>query len=208
MKQKGICALTAGLVIGLASTAFARDVYFNDVKLDSSVLLKDQTFANCEVRFDDKGNVHITVKGISVKLAPAAGDAGSARSVSDSGGAPGKVTQQYWLVVPQGNPAALQYEINVYLNGKWLKRLPAGDARGVVPLSARILPGKNDVRIVATKKIGDRRLSASPTDKVVLVIGEGSEGGGTVLISRPLVTYERNASESNNFSDDFSFQSR
>lgn len=187
----------------LASSASAREVYFNGVRLDGSVRLKNQAFKGCDVKFDKDGNVWITVKGVKVSLA-----GGKPVAAKASPAAPGKVTKQYWLVIPQANSKHVQYELNVYLNNRWLQRIRPGDARGVMDITKRVQPGANKVRVVARKKIGDKRLSSSPKDRVQIIIGEGTAGGGTVMINRPLLTYERTAAETADFSDDFVFNSR
>jgi hypothetical protein len=61
---------------------------------------------------------------------------------------------------------------------------------------------------VATKAMGDKRLSSSPTDTLEIVLGEGTVGGGTVSITKTVVNYVRTAQETRNFSDETRFEGR
>jgi hypothetical protein len=64
------------------------------------------------------------------------------------------------------------------------------------------------VRVVATKNLGQKRLSSSPQDVMEVVLGEGSVGGGTITIDRAVVSYRRTAAETGNHADTYAFQSR
>src|SRR5262245_48642989 len=159
MRPKLLFLLATGLVMALSSrAALARDVYFNGVKLDAHVTLRNQTLQNCEVRFDADGNVHITARGYKVSLA-AAGPEGAA--TADEAPAT-KVTLRYWLVAPQPKRGVVQYDIDVFMNGTFVKRVRSGDDKAVLEVTRYVRPGANAVRIIATKNIGDRRASSSP----------------------------------------------
>jgi hypothetical protein len=198
-----VCAGLAGLVPGVAS---ARDVYFNGVKLEPHVTVKNQTFANCEVRFDLDGNVYITAKGYKVSVTPSGNEPSGAAAPSDQ--APAKVTKRYWLVAPQPRRVVVQYDLEVYLNGTLVKRIRAGDDKAILEVTRYVRPGLNSVRVLAIKNLGNKRLSSSPQDVMELVVGEGVVGGGTVTIDRALVSYKRTAAETGNFADSYGFQSR
>ena len=188
-------------------TALPRDVYFNGVKLEPHVMVKNQTFPACEVRFDTEGNVHITAKGYKVGLAPA-GNETAAAPVEEGTPAPTKVTKRYWLVAPQPKRGLVQYDIDVFLNGAFVKRIKSGDDKAILEVTKYVRPGTNTVRLIATKNLGNKRVSASPQDVMEVVIGEGVVGGGTITIDRALVTYRRTAAETGNHSDNYSFASR
>lgn len=216
------CVLgVAGALVCAARTSWARDVYLNGIKLDSSVVVRNQKLDSCEVRFDENGNVFITAKGFQVKVAPAGAgtpDAGAPRAAATSASAAptpasdsaarATLTRRYWLAAPQTSRGKVQYDIDVFVNGVFVKRIRSGDDKAIVEITRHVKVGQNRARIVATKTIGDRRISLSPTDVMEVILGEGSVGGGAVVIDRPLVTYRRNASEVDNHSDEFTFEGR
>src|SRR4029453_18249947 len=101
-----------------------------------------------------------------------------------------------------------QYEVDVYLNGKFVKKVRAQDDPVILDVTKSVRPGVNEVKLIATKTMGDKRLSSSPTDTLEIVLGEGTVGGGTVSITKTVVSYVRSAQETSNFSDDARFDGR
>jgi len=194
----------------VATPALARDVYLNGVKLDSSVVITSQTFPACEVQIDAKGDVYITAKGFKIEARPAAGGTSTPASATPAP-APAPVatlTKRYWLVSKQPRKGMAQYDVDVFVNGKLVKRVRAQDDPVILDVTKSVRPGANDVKLVAVKNMGDKRLSSSPTDTLEVVLGEGVVGGGTVSITRTVVTYVRTAQETKSFSDDLRFEGR
>jgi hypothetical protein len=189
-----------------ARPALARDVYFNGVKLEPHVVVRNQSFPACEVRFDAEGNVFITAKGYKVTLGPGGGE--NAPPTDEQPAAPAKVTKRYWLVAPQAKRGLVQYDIDVFLNGTFVKRVRSGDDKAVLEITKFVRPGTNAVRVIANKNVGDKRASSSPQDVMEVVLGEGVVGGGTITIDRAVVTYRRTAAEMGHYSDNYSFTSR
>ncbi|MBI4510039.1 MAG: hypothetical protein HY698_10425 [Deltaproteobacteria bacterium] len=188
----------------LSLRAEARQVYLNGVKLEASVVLTNQRFDGCEVKFDEQGDVWISVKGIKVALAPV--QSGKVAVASSASAPPSaKLLKRYWLVAPQAKRGLVQYDVSVVINGTLVKKLRSDDDRAIVDVTRYVRPGQNEVRIVATKRLGDKRISSSPVDVTEVVLGEGAAQDGTVTIDKPLVTYRRNASETRDFSDTYSF---
>ena len=195
------------LLLLAPEVASARDVYFNGVKLEPHVVVRNQTFGNCEVRFDLEGNIYITAKGYKVSLSPSGNEPAGATTAPPTD-APARVTKRYWLVAPQGRRGVVQYDIDVFLNGTLVKRIRSTDDKAILEVTRYVRPGANAVRVIATKNLGNKRLSSSPQDVMEVVLGEGIVGGGTVTIDRALVSYRRTAAETGNFSDSYAFQSR
>src|SRR4051812_16419715 len=106
----------AALVVAMlvSTVASARSVYLNGVKLDDNIILTNQTFAACEVKFDDKGDVYITAKGVKIGVQPTAGDEKKDDTTGPS--ADGKLAKRYWLVSAQAKPGLVQYDVDVYVN--------------------------------------------------------------------------------------------
>lgn len=195
-----LAILSAGLV------AEARDVYINGIKLDSNVVLKNQTFPACEVKFDEAGNVYITAKGFKIQLQ----EEGSTTTKAEETPAPadGKMTKRYWLVSKQAKRGQTQYDVDVYVNDTLVKKVRSTEDSVVLEVTKHVKAGANKVRLVAVKNLGDKRLSTSPTDTLEIILGEGNVSGGTVAIDKPVVNYKRTAAETGNYSDNFSFTGR
>ncbi len=179
------------------------------MKLDDNIILTNQTFAACEVKFDDKGDVYITAKGVKIGVQPTAGDAkkdGKDDTVGPS--ADGKLVKRYWLVSAQAKPGLVQYDVDVYVNGKFVKKVRSADDRVVMEVTKWVQAGDNKARLVATKNMGDKRVSSSAADTLEIIIGEGTVGGGTVAIDKPVVSVKRNAQETKNITEEVSFTGR
>lgn len=194
------------LSFAFPSVAAGRKVYLNGVKLDASVVLTNQIFPACEVKFDENGDVWIVAKG--VKIALQGSSTASEKIVAEAPVVQGTLTKQYWLVSPQHTRGLVQYDIDVFVNGIWIKKVRSGDDKVVMDITKNVKPGDNKLRIVATKNMGDRRASTSAADTMEIVLGEGTVGGGTVRVDKPLVAYRRTAQETQNFAEDFPFVGR
>jgi hypothetical protein len=193
-------------ILGVAASAEARDVYLNGIKLDSNVVLKNQTFSACEVKFDEAGNVYITAKGFKIQLKEADGTQPAADEPPPA--ADGKLAKRYWLVSKQTKRGVTQYDLDIYVNDSLAKKVRSNDDATVLEVTKFVKAGANKVRVVAVKNLGDKRVSSSPTDTLEVVIGEGNVAGGTVTIDKPVVTYKRSASETENFADNYAFTGR
>lgn len=186
-------ALTAG-------PAFAKgSVFLNGVNIDGVV---NQKFENVTVTIDDKGNVLIAAKGYEVqaqtpatKPVPPAADAGP-------------VTKRYFLVSETGGPGLAQYDVDVFVNSTWIKRVSSNDLQAVVEVSRWMKKGKNTVHFAATKVMGAERKSSSPVHYLKIYIGEGNMGGNNVMIDNALIEYKRDASETGNFADELVIEGR
>jgi hypothetical protein len=200
--------LTALAVGVLPAGALARDVYLNGVKLGPDVVIKNQNFPACEVKIDDNGDVWITAKGFKIDVA---GPKETPKEApKDAPKAQAKLEKQYWLISrqPQGRAGMAQYDVDVFINGKFVKKVRSAGDPVLLDVTRWVKPGDNTVQLVAAKNMGAKRLSASPTDTLEIIVGEGTSGGGTVSITRPLVTYTRTAQETKGFTDSVTFTGR
>jgi hypothetical protein len=180
-----LCA-AAALVCDVR-TVKAGNVYINDEKVEA--LTKEVVLKNVDVRIDTKGNVFISAKG--VRVTPATG-----------GGAPaaeGQAAKRYYLVTMQNRPGATQYKVDLFINGKWTRQVHSKNAQEISELTRHFKAGRNAVHLVATKDYGGGpRISASPADYFDVLIGEGNESGGRILLERRLVEFRRTADETDN----------
>src|SRR5437764_2546480 len=97
-------------------TLLFASVFLNGVNIDT---LRSQKFEKCAaVRIDDRGDVHLDCPGYQVEaqaVAPAPAAVAAA------------ITRRYWLVTEEKDGAATQYEVDVFVNGKWLRKIKAGE---------------------------------------------------------------------------------
>lgn len=226
--------LLAALVLA-AQTAWARDVYLNGVRLEPNVVLTNRSFAGCDVKFDEHGDVWITARGILVALSPAppapAGQGeGKANAATESGrpqGA-GKVpvpaaagmaqgdpaqepapasrpARRYWLVSRQPGPGGAQQLVDVYMNDVLVKTVRSTGGPTVVDITRHVKAGTNRVRLVA-------RATGEPMPGrpgvLEIVLGEGVAAEGTVKIEAPLVIFQRNTAETGDLSEERTFSGR
>ena len=199
--KRALSLLLALVALAASTPALARDVYLNGVKLDASVRIESLTLPACEVQFDERGDVRITAKGFKVDVKPAA-------SGADAPAPAATLSKRYWLVSKQPRKGQAQYEVDVFINGKFVKKVRTQDDPVILDVTKHVRPGPNQVTLVATKTMGDKRLSSSPTDTLEVILGEGVAAGGTVSITRTVVNYVRTAQETRNFSDDARFEGR
>jgi hypothetical protein len=202
ISRRSLCVglLVAVTAVLLPSRADARNVYLNGVKLDSNVSLKPQTFSGCDVRIDEKGDIHITAKGYKVTA-----QEGRAQVAQPAPAAPSAGPRGFWLVTKQTERGAVQYDVDIFINDAFVKKVRSIDEPTVLDVSRFVRSGQNRVRMVAIKNTGERRASSSPTDTLEIFLGEGTVGGGTVTVDKVHATFTRNASETNNFREDFTF---
>jgi hypothetical protein len=192
-------AVAATLIVAVAGTAEARNVYLNGIKLDSSVAMKPQTFKDCEVRIDERGDIHITATGYKV-VAPE-----GEKPAPPPGGAtgPAEGDRRFWLISKFNDRGAAGFDVEVYINNTFVKKIRAGDDPLVLDVSRFIQPGDNRISMLATKNPTAARGSRSPADTLEVVLGEGIASGGTVTIDKVHATFKRNGSESGTLREDY-----
>lgn len=181
--------------------ALAVEVYVNGVSVDG---LTNHTFEKVTVRLDDKGNVQIDAPGYSVKKVTLSGGAEKPpRSQS-------AITQKYFLVTEQSPPGMTEYEVDLFLNGKFMRTLKSGDEQLVTDITRSLRAGQNIVIIQAKKRYADpsspKSLSRSAVFRVI--IGEGNTTSDQVTIEKQLVTFTRTAADTNDVTQEFSFTTR
>ncbi|HSN13458.1 MAG TPA: hypothetical protein VLT61_02430 [Anaeromyxobacteraceae bacterium] len=223
MRQLG--TLLAAAVACAAAPAGA-SVYLNDVNIDG---VTGQRFDNCTVTIDDRGNVRIEAKGYAVKVeggdavragpgtatgtgtAPGGGYAGA--PVTGYGPpatppAPGRLSRRYFLVAEQSVEGGTQYEIDVFVNAQWIRKIQGTDGALPIEVTKYFRPGQNRVFLAAKKAIaGDRRYYTRDVWMKV-VIGEGNVGGDHVMIDAPLVVMTRTAADLDDRNEEYVVEAR
>ncbi|MGZ6125458.1 MAG: hypothetical protein ACXWLR_10900 [Myxococcales bacterium] len=182
-------------------TLLLASVFLNGVNIDT---LRSQKFEKCNaVRIDDRGDVHLDCPGYQVEAqqaAPAPPVAPAALAAA--------ITRRYWLVTEEKDGAATQYEVDVFVNGKWLRKIKAGEPQVVQEITRNLHPGMNKVVFASTKHADGGRKSVSPQSWLKLVVGEGEEGANAVTIDNPLFETRRTAADTDNVNEEFTLQGR
>jgi hypothetical protein len=180
-------------------------VYLNGVNIDG---LRSQKFEKCKAaRIDDRGDVHLECPGYQVEQQPAGAPALTPGPLLPSAVA-AAMTRRYWLVSEDKDGALAQYEVDVFVNAKFIRKIRAGEPQVVLEITRYLHPGANKVLFAASKRADAGRKSASPASFLKLVVGEGSEGGNTVTIDNPLIESKRTAAETDNVNEEFTIQGR
>jgi hypothetical protein len=180
-------------------------VYLNGVNIDG---LRSQKFEKCKaVRIDDRGDVHLECPGYQVEQQPAAASTPAPAPLIPSAVA-AAMSKRYWLVSEEKDGASAQYDVDVFINAKFIRKIRAGEPQVVLEITRYLHPGTNKVLFAASKRIEAGRKSASPAGFLKLVVGEGNEGGNTVTIDNPLIETKRTAAETENVNEEFTLQGR
>lgn len=183
-----ICCATVGLFsVGLfASNVAAKNIFLNGVNIDG---VTQQKFENVSVEIDAEGNVLITAQGYEVQKMPARE---SDEPVVKEGG---PVTRRYFLVSETNAPGMAEYDIDIFVNSVWVKRISHEDGQSVTEITRHMRGGKNRVHFTATKVSKGTRKSASAKDLLSVILGEGNMAGKNVTIENPLIEYQKSAAE-------------
>jgi len=178
-------------------------VYLNGVNIDG---LRSQKFDKCKtVRIDDRGDVHLECPGYQVQQQATATSALAPLIPSAVAAA---MTRRYWLVTEDKDGASTQYDVDVFVNGKFVRRVKAGEPQVLLEITRFLHPGSNKVLFAASKRLDGERKSTSTASFVKFVVGEGNEGGNTVTIDNPLIESKRTAAEMENVNEEFTIQGR
>jgi hypothetical protein len=188
--------LAAGLLT--ASPAEAKKVYLNGLDL-SEVYLVNQVFKNCTVRIDSKGNVHIKVPGVELKPSGEVKDKKPRKPRKPRKAREDNATvnaKDFYLVSFTNRPGATQYDIEVFINGKFVRRIRSKAKQVMMKVTKFFKKGKNEVMFVCRKKVGSKgRVSHSAQDYLRVVIGRGIESKGRLVLKTSEAEVKRTAAE-------------
>ncbi len=189
-------------------TLLLASVYLNGVNIDG---LRSQKFEKCKaVRIDDRGDVHLECPGYQVENQAAAAPAlapGTPAPLLPAAVA-AAMTRRYWLVSEEKDGALAQYEVDVFVNSRFVRKIRAGESQVVLEITRHLHPGANKVLFAAAKRVEAGRQSVSAASFLKLVVGEGNEVGNTVTIDNPLIESKRTAAETDNVNEEFTIQGR
>ena len=194
----------------MLSSLVLATVFLNGVNIEG---LRGQSFEKCKaVKIDDKGDIYLDCPGYQVEAAPAASQAQTAAYVAPAApaaaAAPASITKHYWLVTEQSEKGAAQYDLDLWINSKWVRKFRAGEDQVVLDVTKYLMPGQNKLIFGATKRLEGGRKSASPSAFIKAIVGEGEAGGQSVMIDTVLVEVKRTAAELDNRNEEFTVNAR
>ncbi len=190
------------LALGWALGAPAAEVYINGVNVDG---LANQSFEKVNVKLDEKGNVRIDAPGYSVKRVTVAPPADPAPVANE-----GIISKKYYLVTEQSPQGATEYDIDFFLNGKFVRTMHSADDQLISELTSTLRPGRNQVLLQAKKHLATPQepRSTSKTAVFRVIIGEGKSSTDQVVIDRPVITFTRTAADQNDVTQEFTLTTR
>lgn len=179
-------------LVFLATPAMAGGLFVNGVAADG---IRNTAFQNCDVRIDELGNVHVTAKGYTVTAVGGPGTAAAAGAPVPAQ-ASSALTRRYYLVGLAGRPGEAQWEIDVFINSKFVRKVNGREAQIMVEVTKYLQVGRNTVHLQSARIMPLGPRSSSPQAYVEVVVGEGNHSGGALLVNNPIVRYRKTAAES------------
>ncbi len=193
----------AAILALLPSLGWGGSVYLNGVNIDG---VTNQKFEKATVKIDEKGAIFIDAPGYAVKSAEGAAKGSSTAAAPDA--SPPRLTKRYWLVTEQTALGMTEFDIDVYINAKWIRKLKSQEEQIVTEITRHLTPGRNTVLLTA-HKIGPGPPKSFARDHVFrVIIGEGNVGGDNVMIDNPILKFERSAAEAQDVSQEYTLVTR
>ncbi|HUB10151.1 MAG TPA: hypothetical protein VMB50_24320 [Myxococcales bacterium] len=202
-RTRGAFALAFVTWAGVSATALG-SVFVNGVNVDGAIL--NQKLERCTVTFDGKGNVLIDAPGYAIQALqpPPAAEAPPTPTTAQ----PGVLTKKYFVVSEQSMQGMTQYDIDLYINSKWVRKFRSDDDQVVTEVTQFIHPGPNKILFMAKKNIVGARKAFTPAATYMVTLGEGDANGDKVVIDNPLLTYKRSADQTDDASQEYTVNGR
>jgi hypothetical protein len=197
----------AAVAVLVPAASWAAQLLVNGVpigKVELSVTgLENITFEKCnQVKVEPNGDVKIDCPGYDLKAAAPATTATQpeARPLPATSEL-GKVSKRYWIVASQTQPGTTQFDVDLYVNKKWIRRFRNGDGTAVVELTKHLAPGDNSIIFAATKSAEPRKSTAA--DAVYkFIIGEGDIAGANLRLDKVDLQYQKTAADTESTTDE------
>jgi hypothetical protein len=206
-------ALVLAPAAGVASQLLMNGVPIGKVELRVQGL-EDVTFEKCNtVRVEKNGDVKIDCPGYDLHQAGSdaqantggAGQAAPQPAPVEKPAPPpqelGKISKRYWVVASQTQPGTTQYDIDLYVNKKWVHRFKNGDGTAVVEITKNLASGDNSVIFAATKS-SEPRKSTSADAAYKFIIGPGDIAGSNLRLDKMDIQYQKTAADTDNSTDE------
>ena len=185
------------LFLLLSALPASASTFLNGVNVDG---VTNQTFENCTVSLDDRGNVHITAKGYEIHAMQ------PKTLTPQTPPPPPPVTKHYFLIAEAEGDS--QYDVDVFINSVFVKRILSTDAQLTLEVSKYLVSGRNTVHFTAVKNLKEGRKSIKRQDTLKIHLGEGAQTPETIVLDQVLIEYMRTAAEITNFDNDTALTGR
>jgi hypothetical protein len=105
---------------------------------------------------------------------------------------------------------ATEFDVDVFLNGKYLRTLSSTEPQLVSEVTRHVKPGRNTVVLQAKKKLEnkDQPKSTSKANLFRVILGEGQVTQEQVVIEKQVVTFTRTAADPGDVTQEFTFTTR
>ncbi|HEY1098738.1 MAG TPA: hypothetical protein VGF99_07410, partial [Myxococcota bacterium] len=119
------------VVVALSALPASASVFLNGVNIDG---VTGQSFENCAVQIDEKGNIHITAKGYEIHAVQPKAPTPPAPPP------PPPVTKSYFLIAETAAGDS-QYDVDVFINSVFVKRVLSTDKQITIEVSKYLVKG-------------------------------------------------------------------
>ena len=199
-KMKIIKLFSIGFALVFAGTLFAQTrIYLNDVEITG---LKGQKFENCTVELDGAGDIKIIAPQYKIKTEETSASKPEetpikAKTEEPPPAAPKAGGKRYYLVTSFSEGARADFDLDIFINGKFYKRILSHDPRVAEDITGLLKDGvENKFTISAVKNVPAGAPISTPDSFVLLVVGEASVSGDEVTIDKPLVNFRLTGAQS------------
>ncbi|GAB4298794.1 MAG: hypothetical protein Kow0090_14290 [Myxococcota bacterium] len=196
----------------LASAGYAQNskIYLNGVEITG---ISNQKFENVTVELDNHGNILIIAPQYRVKsreeVAPPTSASQSDPSTLSQKSSPSAATNQnppgkrFYLVTYFSPESRADFDVDIFVNGKFYKRILSQDDQVIEEISSLMSKGENKIAISATKNVVAGAPLSTPDSFLQIIIGEAKMQGNQVIIEKPYVNYRLTGAQSGTIHKNF-----
>ncbi|GEM_PF-1183482 len=178
MRPTIIAIFTAVLLT--ATNALAIDIYVNGTKANG---IKNADLANCTVKFDALGNLHIITPGYRVVMdkkgkpmrIAGSSDLGAAKTV-------GAKPKMRYVLLYRPNPK-VAFTFQIYINGAKFRTIDLSTGAFTIDLTNKLRSGANQLRVIG-KPSGKGPATGTEADVVKLRILAGHERADGAFVAK------------------------
>lgn len=178
-----------------AAQQAGKKIFINDIDL-ASYLITDVELKCVNIKFDSKGNLYIIAPGYSFEAL-----GGTKEPARTPAAEPDKATSFYLVTFPKPDRADAGYDIDVHVNGKFVRRVLGGKDQEVVDITTYFRQGSNEVSFLSVRRKGFKPPKGAPVS-LRIAIARGYEAKGTYVLKDILWEITRTSLETKaNFVD-------
>lgn len=172
-----------------------KKIFINDIDL-AAYLITDVELKCVNIKFDSKGNLYIIAPGYSFEALGSSKAPDKGTAVEQD-----KATHFYLVTFPKPDRADAGYDIDVHINGKFVRRVLGGKDQEVVDITSYFRQGTNEVSFLSVRRKGFKPPKGAPSS-LRLAIARGYEAKGTYVLKDILWDVTRLSTDSKtNFVD-------